>query len=246
MGEGRTTIIESRPNELITIKLEFVRPFAATNTAEFTFKPEGDQTVVTWSLAGKNNFISKAICLFIDMDKMVGGDFEQGLAQLKAVAEAAPKNELIITRIFDAPRELVWKAWTEPERVKKWWGPKDYTSPACKIDLREGGKYLYCMRSPEGQDYWSTGVYREIVEPERIVIIDSFADEKGNVVPATHYGLSVDLPLEVQVTVTFDVQEGKTKLTLRLASMPAVMFELAKAGWNESFDKLAASLKSKT
>jgi uncharacterized protein YndB with AHSA1/START domain len=199
---------------------------------------------VTWSLAGNNNFISKAVCLFMDMDKMVGGDFEKGLADLKSVAEAAPKNELTITRIFDAPRERVWKAWTDPEAVKRWWGPKDYTAPDCRIDLREGGKYLFCMRSPEGQDFWSTGVYREIVDQERIVCSDSFADEKGNVVPATHYSMSVDFPMEMQITVTFEVEEGKTKIALRHAGIPTgPIFELAEAGWNESFDKLAASLK---
>ncbi len=245
VGEGRTTIIASRPNELIQIKLEMFKPFEVTNTAEFTFKPEGDQTAVTWSLTGKNNFVSKAICLFVSMDKMIGGQFEQGLAQLKTTVESAPKNELIITRIFDAPRELVWKAWTDPEHVKRWWGPKDYTAPSCNIDLREGGKYLYCMRSPEGQNYWSTGVYREIVEPERIVYTHSFADEKGNVVPATHYSMSVDFPLETQVTVTFDLHEGKVKLTLRHPGIPSgLMLEMAQAGWNESLDKLAASLKS--
>jgi len=72
-------------------------------------------------------------------------------------------EELFITRIFDAPGELLWKAWTEPESVKRWWGPKNFTSPFAKIDLRVGGTYLYCMRSPEGQDFWSTGVYREII-----------------------------------------------------------------------------------
>lgn len=244
VGEGRMTITESRPNDLITIKLEFLKPFAATNTAEFTFKPEGNQTAVTWSMFGENNFMSKAFGLFMNMDKMVGTDFEKGLAQMKAVAEAMPKNELTITRVFDAPREQVWKAWTDPEHVKRWWGPKDYTAPVCEIDLREGGKYLYCMRSPEGQNYWSTGVYREIVEPERIVCTDSFADEKGNVVPATHYSMSVDFPLELQLTVTFEVHEGKTKITLLHAGIPAgQMSALAEAGWNESFDKLAASLR---
>jgi uncharacterized protein YndB with AHSA1/START domain len=244
VGEGSTTIIESRPYELIGIKLEFIQPFAATNTAEFTFKPEGDQTAVTWSLTGKNNFISKTICLFIDMDKMVGGDFEQGLAALKSLVESAPTGDLTISRTFDAPREAVWQAWTEPERVKRWWGPKAYTAPVCKMDLREGGKYLYCMRSPEGQDFWSTGVYREIVAPERLVYSHSFADEEGNVVPATHYSMSVDFPLEMQVTVTFEAEEGKAKVTLHHHGMPKAMFELAKSGWNESLDKLAASLKS--
>jgi len=92
VGEGSMTITESRPSDLIRIKLEFLKPFQATNTAEFTFKPEGDQTAVTWSMAGKNNFISKAICLFMNMDKMVGGKFEEGLAQMKSVVEAAPKQ----------------------------------------------------------------------------------------------------------------------------------------------------------
>ena len=72
-------------------------------------------------------------------------------------------KELTITRIFDAPRELVWKAWTEPGRMMRWWGPKGFTSPVCKIDLRVGGEYLNAMRSPEGQEFWSKGVYREIV-----------------------------------------------------------------------------------
>ena len=92
VGEGSMTITESRPSDLIRIKLEFLKPFAATNSAAFTFKPDGDQAAVTWSMAGKNNFISKAICLFMNMDKMVGGKFEEGLAAMKSIAEAVPKQ----------------------------------------------------------------------------------------------------------------------------------------------------------
>ena len=92
VGEGRLTIIESRPNDLVRIKLEFMKPFAATNTAQFTFKPEGDKTAVTWSMQGNNNFIAKALHLVMNMDKMVGGQFEKGLADMKLVAEAAPKQ----------------------------------------------------------------------------------------------------------------------------------------------------------
>jgi uncharacterized protein YndB with AHSA1/START domain len=158
-------------------------------------------------------------------------------------AATAAEGELVITRIFDAPRELVWEAWTEPERCKRWWGPKNFTTPFCRIDLRVGGAYLNCMRSPEGQDYWSTGVYREIVEPSRLVCTDSFADEEGNVVPASHYGMSGEWPLELLVTVTFEEQEGRTRLTLRHVGIPAgEMREQCGAGWNESFDKLADSL----
>src|SRR5262249_6052217 len=87
VGEGKMTLTESHLPDSITIKLEFVRPFAATNDVEFTFQPVGDQTSVTWAMSGKNNFMSKAICLFMNMDKMVGGDFEKGLASMKSIVE---------------------------------------------------------------------------------------------------------------------------------------------------------------
>ena len=91
VGEGRMTILESHPNDLIRIKLEFLKPFAAIHTAEFTFKPEGDRTRVTWNMFGEKNFLSKAIGLFMNMDKMIGDNFEQGLAQLESAAKASPK-----------------------------------------------------------------------------------------------------------------------------------------------------------
>jgi len=87
VGEGRMTITESKPAERVRIKLEFFKPFAATNQAEFSFQPAGDSTTVTWSMTGQNNFLSKAICMFVNMDKMVGGMFEQGLTQMKTVVE---------------------------------------------------------------------------------------------------------------------------------------------------------------
>ncbi len=89
VGEGSMTIVESRPNDLIRIKLQFLKPFEATSTAEFTFQPQGNQTVVTWSMFGKNNFMAKAFSMFVDCDKMVGGQFEKGLAEMKSVSEAA-------------------------------------------------------------------------------------------------------------------------------------------------------------
>lgn len=92
VGEGRMTVVESRPNELIRIKLEFFKPFAATNTAEFSFKPEASQTAVTWSMTGEKNFMAKAVHLFMNMDKMVGSQFEKGLASMKSIVEAAPKR----------------------------------------------------------------------------------------------------------------------------------------------------------
>ncbi|HVJ10478.1 MAG TPA: SRPBCC family protein [Burkholderiales bacterium] len=90
VGEGRMTITESRPGELVRIKLEFIKPFAAVNDTVFRFQPSGDGTTVTWTMSGQNNFVSKAMCLFVNMDRMVGGMFEQGLAQMKTVVERRP------------------------------------------------------------------------------------------------------------------------------------------------------------
>jgi uncharacterized protein YndB with AHSA1/START domain len=112
------------------------------------------------------------------------------------------------------------------------------------IDFRVGGRYLACMRSPDGRDYWSTGTYREIVPLKRIVATDSFADERGNVVPASHYGMKGDWPGELLVTVTFVQYNGGTRLTLRHAGFPDPgNRDQAREGWNQSFDKLAESLK---
>jgi uncharacterized protein YndB with AHSA1/START domain len=153
------------------------------------------------------------------------------------------KNELIITRTFDSPRERVWKAWTDPEHFKKWWGPMGFTCPVSKIDLRVGGKYLHCMLGADGKQYWSTGTYREIVTPQKIVVTDSFADAQGNVVPSTHYGME-GIPMEMQVTLTLEEQSSKTKMTLQHVGLPeGEMRRLTTDGWNQSFDKLAASLK---
>src|SRR5688572_15941050 len=157
-------------------------------------------------------------------------------------------DELIINRVFDAPVEVVWRAWTEPDQAKKWWGPKNFTAPTIQIDFRVGGKYLFCMRGagPDGkvQDFWSTGAYKEIVPNRKLVMTDSFADAEGNVVPASYYGMSGDFPLELEITITFQEDNGKTTMILRHAGMPAGQEgDLAKQGWNESLDKLAESLK---
>ena len=92
VGEGKMTILESKPNELVRIKLEFFKPMEGVNTAEFTFKPQGDQTLVTWSMFGPKNFISKAFCMFMSMDAMIGDQFDKGLQDLKKIVEAEPKK----------------------------------------------------------------------------------------------------------------------------------------------------------
>lgn len=154
------------------------------------------------------------------------------------------KPSLVIERTFEAPRERLWQAWSDPELMKRWFGPKTFTTPFCTIDFRVGGKNLTCMRSPEGQDFWSTGEYREIVPLEKIVCTDSFADEQGNVVSAEYYGMGSDFPLELLVTVTFTEQNGKTTMTMVHEGMPpGEHTDGASGGWSESFDKLENLLK---
>jgi uncharacterized protein YndB with AHSA1/START domain/predicted enzyme related to lactoylglutathione lyase len=149
------------------------------------------------------------------------------------------------TQIFNAPLSKVWKAWTEPESVMKWWGPENFTAPVVKIDLKVGGSYLSNMRSPEGEEVWSTGVYKEIVPMKRIVSTDSFADSDGNVISASTYGMSGDWPLELNITVMFEEVDGKTKLTLQHQGFPdRKNRDLAETGWKESFNKLANYLKT--
>lgn len=160
----------------------------------------------------------------------------------------AEANQVIITRIFDAPVERVWQAWTDPALVAKWWGPKDFTAPHIEIDLREGGKYLYAMHGPAGtefdQDMWSTGIFNEIVPMKKIVYTDSFADAEGNAVSPEAYGMT-GMPTEMLVIINFEsTEDGKTKLTLTHEG-PAAGSEHAKnmtEGWNQSLDKLAESL----
>ncbi len=152
--------------------------------------------------------------------------------------------ELTISRIIDAPREVVFKAWTDPEMLKKWWGPKEFTVPFATIDPHVGGKYLFDMRGPDGRDYWSTGVYQEITFPEKIVASDSFADADGNVMPASAYGLSADYPRYLMLTVTFDEIGGATMLTIKHSGTPAADNDNERPAWNQSLDKLEELLEN--
>lgn len=151
---------------------------------------------------------------------------------------------VIITRVFNATRDQVWTAWTDPEYLKKWWGPKNYTAPTIKNDMRVGGKYHYAMQAQDGQLIWSTGTYKEIRYLEKIVATDSFADDKGNIVPAAQYGMPEGMPDELLITVTFEDQGNKTKLTINHRDFPPSFVQDCTNGWNESLDKLETVLKS--
>jgi uncharacterized protein YndB with AHSA1/START domain len=152
------------------------------------------------------------------------------------------KERMVITRVFDAPRALVWEAWTNPKYVMQWWGPKGFTAPVCKIDFRVGGKFLWCMKSPDGQVGWNGGEYHEIVLHEKIVYSMYFADAQGNKVDPAELGIADQAIEDARDVVIFeDFGNGQTKLTL-IGNEP---MEDAKnsgqlEGWNETLDKVAA------
>lgn len=161
----------------------------------------------------------------------------------------APKTrDLIVTRIFNAPIELVWKAWTEPEYVMRWWGPDYFTSPSAVIDLRVGGISLVCMRAPKefgGQDMYSTWVYQKIVPMRRIEFIQNLSDENGNQLDPAKIGMPSDFPRDTRTVVIFkDLGNKKTELTVTQYNMPAPDTEMgrnAELGLNQSLDKMVAS-----
>ena len=126
--------------------------------------------------------------------------------------------DFVISRTFDAPRELVWQAFTDPEQMKQWWGPKGFTVIASKMDFRPGGTYHYGMRAPDGSAMWGKFVYREIVPPQRMVLVNSFSDEAGGI---TRHPMAPTWPLEMLSTFLFE-EEGstRTRLTIRMGAPP--------------------------
>lgn len=145
-----------------------------------------------------------------------------------------PERLLIVERVFDAPRELVWKAWTDPEQLAKWWGPRGWATTNYKLELKSGGVWHYCMRGPEGAESWGKGVYREIVEPERLVYYDVFSDADGNTVEGMPGML---------ITVEFADRGAKTKLSSTAEFATAEQLESIIAmgvvtGLTETWDRL--------
>jgi len=131
---------------------------------------------------------------------------------MAGASSTSAKEEFTIERVFDAPRELLWKAYTEEERLAQWWGPKGFDMVHCKLDLRPGGLFHYGMRSPEYGDMWGKFVFRDIVPPEKLTFVVSFSDENAGV---TRHPMSATWPLEVLNTAIFEDLGGKTKITLR-------------------------------
>lgn len=162
-------------------------------------------------------------------------------------------KKIVIERVFDAPVEAVWRAWTTPEEVQKWWGPEGFTSPSIKIDLQVGGKYIYAMRGPEGTEWdkvmYSAGVFEEIVPLKKIVVTDYFSDAEGNEADPTDYGMDKNVPTKMTAIIEFEaLDDNKTKLTLSYptpeneAQFEAMKKSGMQEGWQSSLNKLAGTL----
>lgn len=154
-------------------------------------------------------------------------------------------RDFVISRTFEAPRELLFKVWTDPEHTKHWFGPRGFTTPVCRQELRPGGTMHYCMRSAEGHEMWGKFVYHEVTPPTRLVYVNSFSDAQGGI---TRHPMSPTWPLEMLSTITFDDDAGKTKVTVRWGLLPSATEQERKTfneshggmkgGWTGTFDQL--------
>ncbi len=223
--------------------------FPGESFVTFELFPEGNMTRLKLTHTGLESFMPR-----INPD-LARNNFLQGWTQLGSELQKfldktqnAGGEEFVTSRVFEAPRALVWKAFTEPERLEQWWGPKGMPVRVGRLELRPGGVFLYSMRAPDGKDWWGKWVYREIVAPERMIFISSFCDERAANVRAP---FSSTWPLEVLNTLTLAEHEGKTTLTLRGEPIHATEverktftdgFKGMEKGFNGTWDQLAEYL----
>jgi uncharacterized protein YndB with AHSA1/START domain len=147
-------------------------------------------------------------------------------------ASTSADRELVVSRLIDAPRALVFRAWTQPEHIARWWGPQGYTTIFCDMDIRIGGRYRFGMRSPEGTEHWKVGVFRELVEPDRVVFTFAWEAPDGT------------LGHELLTTVIFTDQDGQTLLTLRQAEFETTdRRDDHGRGWTSCLERFAEYMK---
>lgn len=206
---------------------------------------QGGKTTLTLTVRYESRE-ARDIALKTPMEKGVAASYDR-LAELLTKA-GGEKCDLVVTRVFDVPVERVWKVWTDPEQVVQWWGPDHFTSPSAKIDFREGGISLVCMRAPKefgGQDMYSTWAYKKIVPFQSIEYIHNLADKNGNKIDPIQIGMPADFPQDQRNFVTFKaVSANKTEMTVTEYdwTVGSQMLNLAEIGLNQCLDKMAASL----
>jgi uncharacterized protein YndB with AHSA1/START domain len=174
------------------------------------------------------------------------------MAEARTALAEPTDREFVITRTFDAPRSLVFRAWTEPKHMAEWWGPKSFTNPVCDMDVRPGGAWRIVMRGPDGADYPLKGVYREVIKPKLLVMtmdLSEHPDDWHDLVDPNRDKSKGRPSLDPLCTVIFEEQGGKTELTIRMSFVTAnlrdAMVKMGmEPGWNQSLDRLAALLPS--
>ena len=167
------------------------------------------------------------------------------MATAKKATGKGTEDDFTISWVFNAPRDKLFRAWTEPDQFKKWYGPRHFTVPVARMELRPGGAYFSCMRSPDGRDFCSIGVVKDVKAPERLAYTDSFADKDGNPIPSSKLGMDPSWPENVLVEVTISEQGPMSKVTVRMG-LPRSLAErnMVPQGWAESFVKLADYLET--
>jgi len=245
------------PNVVTYISIEAPNKLVYKHGGEKDHEPVNFQTTVTIETVGSKTkvtmhgtFPSAAAREFViktyEADKgMVQTVTRLGEEVAKLSAEHPP---FIISRTYKAPRDLVWKAWTELDRLKQWFGPKGFTMPFAKMDIRPGGMMLYKLEAPDGSPMWGKFVYQEITPPDKLVWINSFSDEKGG---TTRHPMAPTWPAEMLTTVTLTEHQGQTTVTVRSEAYNASPAEQKtftdnhnsmKGGWTGTFEQLAAYL----
>lgn len=150
------------------------------------------------------------------------------------------RTTIHVEHTLNAPAEKVWRMWNDPEIIVKWWGPMNYSCPVAKNDPSVGGKYFLGMKAPDGTVNYNVGTYTEVVPMKKMVSKLAFADESGNQVPASKYGIPGNWPDEVQVTIEFEEADGKTLVKITEEGIPSIMKIFAKMGWDQQFEKFDA------
>jgi len=223
----RCKVTEAIPRKRLAYTWRY-EGYAGDSLVTFELFAQGNKTRVRLTHAGLETFPK--------LPAFARKNFLEGWTQivgssLKDFVEGRHAGEMILTRVFDAPRELMWKLWTEREHIRKWWGPKGFTLPGCEMDFRPGGAYRFVMRGPDGKDNPFHGVYREIVRNERIVFTAILDNLPGH---------------ELVTTVTFADESGKTKLTVRQTTPPGEAGRGQNQGWSETLERLAALIAEET
>lgn len=217
-----------------------------------TFAAEGGRTRLTMRMLFPSAAARDFTIREYGADKGLQQTLDRLTEQAAQEASAGQSRPFVISRTFDAPRELVWKAWTERDRLMRWFGPKGFTMTAANLDFRPGGVFHYCLRSPDGKEMWGRFVYREIVAPERIVLVNSFSDPKGGI---TTHPFSPTWPRETLSTTTLTEIGGRTTVTIVWEPINATDAERQTfdtnregmtMGWGGTFDQLAAYLAAKS